>query len=174
VRRLRIGREDLLRLRARKMGVRVEVVPLTTTWRDHFRPPESSTEIVKVWLTGSRLHAALSDGREVAAPVSWLLLCRQETEGAQRPGRTRIVRADLWDPDRLRVDLEDGRSVWVPWTWFPVLEKASRYQRGTGRILGAGSCLVWGELNTEVRLEGQILGIFGGEQLPEQLPESGR
>jgi hypothetical protein len=150
------------------MGVRAEVVPLTTTWRDHFRPPES-TEIVKVWLTGSRVHAALSDGRELAAPVSWLLLCLngEEAEGAQRPGRTRIVRADLWDPDRLRVDLEDGRSVWVPWSWFPILQKASRYQRVAGKIWGAGSCLVWDELNTEVCLERQILGVFGNAQLPE-------
>lgn len=41
---MRIGKEDLVRLRARKAGLRAEVVPLTTAWRDHFRPPENGDE----------------------------------------------------------------------------------------------------------------------------------
>ncbi|MFO0856768.1 MAG: DUF2442 domain-containing protein [Phycisphaerales bacterium] len=45
--------------------------------------------------------------------------------------------------DFVQVDLEDGRRVSTPISFFPTLENASPKQRGTMKFLGGGAGVEW-------------------------------
>ena len=73
---------------------------------------------------------------------------------------TRIARVSFTDA-RMAVDLTDGRTVFLPLSWFPVLERAPRETRERYRLVGGGHGVVWDELDEDLSLEG-ILQIFDG------------
>src|SRR5436189_918824 len=60
--------------------------------------------------------------------------------------------------DRLRVDLEDGRSVSVPLTWYPRLMHASPAERSKWRLIGRGDGIHWPELDEDISLENILSG----------------
>jgi hypothetical protein len=73
---------------------------------------------------------------------------------------TRIAKISFTDA-KMAVDLTDGRTVFLPLSWFPVLEKASREARERYRLVGGGRGVVWDELDEDLSLEG-VLQIFDG------------
>ena len=69
----------------------------------------------------------------------------------------KIVQVSVTD-DTLRVDLEDGRTVAVPLSWYPRLVYATSEERNNFRIAGAGYGIHWPDLDEDLGLEGLLLG----------------
>jgi hypothetical protein len=73
-----------------------------------------------------------------------------------RPGeRIKSVRCTR---DNLVVDLVDGRSVSVPFAWFPSLVAASPKQRSHWCLSGAGYGIHWPELDEDLSVDGLLRG----------------
>jgi hypothetical protein len=60
--------------------------------------------------------------------------------------------------DTLSVDLEDGRTIAVPISWYPRLAYATEQERTNVEIAGAGFGLHWPELDEDIGVEGLLLG----------------
>ncbi len=68
----------------------------------------------------------------------------------------RAVDVDVSD-DYLRVQLEDGRFLSVPLTWFPRLVQATSEQRNNWRLIGRGVGIHWPDLDEDISVE-NLLG----------------
>jgi hypothetical protein len=60
--------------------------------------------------------------------------------------------------DTLSVDLEDGRTIAVPLSFFPRLTHATPAERSNVEISGAGHALHWPDLDEDIGIEGLLLG----------------
>ena len=60
--------------------------------------------------------------------------------------------------DTLSVDLEDGRTIAVPLSWYPRLAYATPEERQNFQIAGAGYGIHWPELDEDIGVEGLLLG----------------
>jgi len=60
--------------------------------------------------------------------------------------------------DTLSVDLEDGRTISVPLSWYPRLVYATPEERQNFRIAGAGYGIYWPDLDEDIGVEGLLLG----------------
>lgn len=60
--------------------------------------------------------------------------------------------------DTLTVDLEDGRTISVPLSWYPRLAYATAEERMNYRIAGAGYGIHWPELDEDIGVEGLLTG----------------
>ncbi len=60
--------------------------------------------------------------------------------------------------DTLSVDLEDGRTIAVPLSWYPRLVYATEEERQNFRIVGAGYGIHWPDLDEDIGVEGLLLG----------------
>ncbi len=58
----------------------------------------------------------------------------------------------------LVVDLIDGRTIFVPLTWYPKLLKATQKQRSHWEICGGGYGIHWPEINEYLSSEGLLIG----------------
>jgi hypothetical protein len=58
----------------------------------------------------------------------------------------------------MSVDLADGRTITVPLSWFPRLEKASPAQRANWRIAGGGFGIHWPDLDEDLSTAGLLRG----------------
>ena len=65
--------------------------------------------------------------------------------------------------DTLSVDLEDGRTLAVPLSWYPRLTHATPEERQNFRIAGAGYGIHWPELDEDIGIEGMLLGKRSSE-----------
>lgn len=70
--------------------------------------------------------------------------------------------------DTLSVDLEDGRTISVPLSWYPRLVYATPEERQNFRIAGAGYGIHWPDLDEDIGVEGLLLGKRSTES-PESL-----
>lgn len=61
--------------------------------------------------------------------------------------------------DRLIVDLQDGRTISVPLTWYPRLLQASDEQRRKWEVCGGGFGIHWPELDEDLSTEGILQGV---------------
>lgn len=61
----------------------------------------------------------------------------------------------------LVVDLTDGRMLYVPLAWFPVLEKATDSQLRSVQIID-GAWLRWDMLDEDIGLDG-LMRVYGVE-----------
>lgn len=68
--------------------------------------------------------------------------------------------------DTLTVDLDDGRSVSAPLTWYPRLQHGTARERSTWRVCGAGQGIHWPLLDEDLSVE----GILGGRRSAEGAP----
>jgi hypothetical protein len=66
-------------------------------------------------------------------------------------------------PEKLIVDLGDGRSLSVPLSWFPRLVHASVKERENWRLLGNGYAIEWPDLDEHIGIEGLLAGHSSGE-----------
>jgi hypothetical protein len=70
------------------------------------------------------------------------------------PRITNIVVSD----DTLTVDLEDGRTISVPISWYPRLAHGTAEERANFQISGAGYGIYWPDLDEDIGVEGLLLG----------------
>ncbi len=68
--------------------------------------------------------------------------------------------------DTLTVDLDDGRSVSAPLTWYPRLQHGTARERSTWRACGAGQGIHWPLLDEDLSVEGILAGRRSAEGAP--------
>ncbi len=66
-------------------------------------------------------------------------------------------------PDKLTVDLADGRNLSVPLAWYPRLMEASESEKRNWQLLGDGYAIEWPELDEHIGVEGLLAGRRSGE-----------
>ena len=60
--------------------------------------------------------------------------------------------------DTLSVDLEDGRSVSVPLSWYPRLLHGTEIERDDWKIIGDGEGISWPSLDEDISTDGILEG----------------
>jgi hypothetical protein len=68
--------------------------------------------------------------------------------------------------DVLTVDLSDGRTVYVPISWYPRLVHAVVEERADWRLIGKGHGIHWEEPDEDVSVEGLLAGRPSVESQP--------
>lgn len=67
------------------------------------------------------------------------------------------------DDATLSVDLDDGRTLSVPLTWYPRLCHGTSAERSSWRLVGHGEGIHWPDLDEDISVEGLIAGRPSGE-----------
>ena len=70
----------------------------------------------------------------------------------------------------LTVDLQDGRSISVPLSWYPRLLHGSPGERKNCRIVGQGEGIHWPDIDEDISVSGLLAGTPSQES-PESLRE---
>jgi hypothetical protein len=65
--------------------------------------------------------------------------------------------------DALLVELDDGRTLTVPLTWYPRLAHATVAERGRWKLIGRGEGIHWPDLDEDLGIEGLLAGRRSGE-----------
>ncbi len=65
--------------------------------------------------------------------------------------------------DAFIVELSDGRSLSIPWTWYPRLLHGTEAERQNWRLLGDGYAIEWPDLDEHIGIEGLVAGRRSGE-----------
>ncbi len=70
---------------------------------------------------------------------------------------SRVVNVSVTE-DTLSVDLEDGRTIAVPITWYPRLAYGTPQERANFQISSAGYGVHWPDLDEDIGVEGLLRG----------------
>jgi hypothetical protein len=70
--------------------------------------------------------------------------------------------------EALTVELNDGRTLSVPLSWYPRLWHATPEERNRWRFIGNGLGVHWPDLDEDISIEGLLFGRPSGES-PESL-----
>ena len=73
-----------------------------------------------------------------------------------RPGER--VKNVYFGEDTFSVDMVDGRTITVPYAWFPRLLHASPEHRSNGRTCGGGYGIHWPDLDEDCSTAGLLRG----------------
>ena len=65
--------------------------------------------------------------------------------------------------DSLTVDLNDGRTISVPTSWFPRLMNGTDVERANFRFIGNGTGIHWPDLDEDISIESLLAGRRSGE-----------
>jgi len=60
--------------------------------------------------------------------------------------------------EKIVVDLEDGRSLSLPLSWYPRLLHATTDERDHYRLIGGGSGIHWPDLDEDLSVEDLLAG----------------
>ena len=60
--------------------------------------------------------------------------------------------------DSLTIQLDDGRSLTVPLTWYPRLLHGSDAERANHELIGNGEGIHWPDLDEDISVESLIAG----------------
>jgi hypothetical protein len=60
------------------------------------------------------------------------------------------------DEEKLFIDLEDGRSLIIPLTWYPRLLHGTLAERQNWQLLGDGYAIEWPDLDEHIGIEGLL------------------
>jgi Protein of unknown function (DUF2442) len=71
---------------------------------------------------------------------------------------TALAKSVDFDDEMMKVTLTDGRVLFVPLIWFPVLHQSSAEQRMHYEIGGGGIALHWPELDEDLSIAGLMAG----------------
>jgi len=74
----------------------------------------------------------------------------------------KIIAVHITD-DTLSVDIEDGRTISVPLSWYPRLAYATPEEREHFYISGAGYGIHWPDIDEDIGIEGLLLGKHSTE-----------
>jgi hypothetical protein len=61
--------------------------------------------------------------------------------------------------DILVVELEDGRTISVPLTWYPRLLHASQKDRDDWQVAGGGFGIHWPTIDEDLSVDGLLRGV---------------
>ncbi|HEY3289325.1 MAG TPA: DUF2442 domain-containing protein [Anaerolineae bacterium] len=64
----------------------------------------------------------------------------------------------LLNDDTLAADLEDGRTISVPISWYPRLAHATPAEQAHFETSGGGHGIYWPDLDEDISIEGMLLG----------------
>lgn len=59
---------------------------------------------------------------------------------------------------RLTVELDDGRIISAPISWFPRLQHGTAKERGFWRLIGSGRGIHWPDLDEDISVENLLTG----------------
>ena len=65
--------------------------------------------------------------------------------------------------EALTVDIDDGRTISVPLSWFPRLLYGSADERNNWRLIGRGEGIHWPDLDEDISITGLLDGIPSNE-----------
>jgi hypothetical protein len=65
--------------------------------------------------------------------------------------------------DTLSVNLDDGRTISVPISWYPRLLHGTEKERNNWKIIGKGEGIHWPELDEDISVKGLLAGSHSGE-----------
>ncbi|RRR69740.1 MAG: DUF2442 domain-containing protein [Candidatus Viridilinea halotolerans] len=65
--------------------------------------------------------------------------------------------------DALTVDLQDGRTIIVPLTWYPRLVSGTPQERQHWRLMGDGVGIHWPDLDEDIKVEHLLSGKASNE-----------
>jgi len=65
--------------------------------------------------------------------------------------------------DSMIVQLDDGRTLSVPLTWYPRLLDGTAAERGRYDLIGGGEGIHWPELDEDISVEGLLAGRRSAE-----------
>src|SRR5258708_40218654 len=65
--------------------------------------------------------------------------------------------------DALVVDLADGRTITVPFPWFPRLAHGTPVERANWRLIGNGEGIHWPDLDEDISVASLLAGRRSGE-----------
>jgi hypothetical protein len=60
--------------------------------------------------------------------------------------------------ETITVELDDGRTISIPLSWYPRLLHGKVNERTNYRLIGGGSGIHWPDLNEDVSIEGLLAG----------------
>jgi len=72
--------------------------------------------------------------------------------------QARAQRVKVTD-EELIVELEDGRTISVPLSWFPRLVHGTPEERAHWRLIGEGEGIHWPELDEDIEVSHLLAGI---------------
>ena len=75
---------------------------------------------------------------------------------------TGAVRVEVTD-DELVVELNDGRTLSVPITWYPRLDHATRAERAAWKLIGSGTGIHWESIDEDISVQALIAGKASSE-----------
>lgn len=64
----------------------------------------------------------------------------------------------------ITVELQDGRTVTAPLSWYPRLGHATAAERGRWEFIGSGSGIHWPELDEDISIESLLAGRHSAER----------
>jgi hypothetical protein len=76
--------------------------------------------------------------------------------------REPLAKSVTFSASRFHVELTDGRTISIPYTWYPRLIGASKAQLEKYRIGATGAGLHWDELDEDISVEGLLAGAADG------------
>jgi Protein of unknown function (DUF2442) len=65
--------------------------------------------------------------------------------------------------DTLSVDLSEGRTIAVPFVWYPRLFHATTTERQKWRLLAGGDGIHWPDLDEDISVDDLLAGRASGE-----------
>ena len=65
--------------------------------------------------------------------------------------------------DALAAELDDGRTISVPLSWYPRLVHATDEERNNWELIGRGMHVHWPDLDEDLSVEGLLAGRKSGE-----------
>lgn len=65
--------------------------------------------------------------------------------------------------EALTIELNDGRTIAVPLSWYPRLLHATPKERGNWRLIGKGGGIRWEDLDEDIGVEHLLAGRHSGE-----------
>jgi Protein of unknown function (DUF2442) len=74
----------------------------------------------------------------------------------------RLVSISLSD-DTLTVDLEDGRTISIPVSWYPRLAQGTQEEKAHFETSGGGYGIFWPDLDEDISVEAMLLGRKSSE-----------
>jgi hypothetical protein len=74
-----------------------------------------------------------------------------------------LVQEVRFTVDTFVVDLNDGRSLSIPLTWYPRLLHGTRRELENHEWIGEGEGIHWPDLDEDISIEGLIAGRHSGE-----------
>lgn len=72
---------------------------------------------------------------------------------------TALAKSVECDDEHLRVTFTDGRVLFAPLIWFPLLYHATPQQRAKYEIGGGGISLHWPEIDEDLSIAGLMAGV---------------